>query len=138
VVALGLALLLIALLVGTDLRARAEISTNDVSLAAAVHQLDGLRAELAGAEHRLGVARARTTALTRSFDAAESSLSTTQATLGRDQAGIDTQGIDLGLLDSCMSSVEQALNQLSVGETAGGLTSLRASSSSCAAIGGAG
>ena len=46
--------------------------------------------------------------------------------------------VDLGMLDTCLSSVEQALNQLAVGQTAGGLASLRASSGSCTALDGAG
>jgi hypothetical protein len=54
--------------------------------------------------------------------------------MAKDDAGIYLQGIDLGQLDSCLSGVQQALNQLAVGQKAGGLASLRASSSSCAAL----
>jgi len=124
------------LLAATDLQARSAIRTTDVSLASADRQLSGLRTELARAEQRLAGARARRGDVTRSFDAAQSTLSTTQKTLAGDEAGIHSQGVDLGVLDSCLSGVEQALNQIAVGQTAGGLASLRASSSSCSALNG--
>jgi hypothetical protein len=120
--------------VASDLQTRAEIRTADVSVASASHRLSRLQVALTGAEQRLAVARARNASVTRSFDAAQSALSATQATLSKDQAGIHSQGVDLGMLDTCLSSVEQALNQLAVGQTAGGLASLRASSGSCTAL----
>jgi chromosome segregation ATPase len=122
------------LLVASDLQARTEMGTVEVSTASVDHQLNGLRAELARADGRLAGARSRRTAVTRSFDAAQTALSTTQATLAKDQAGIQSQGIDLGVLDSCLSAVEEALNQIAVGQTAGGLASLQASSASCSAL----
>jgi hypothetical protein len=121
-------------LVASDLQARSEIRAADVSVASAAHRLSGLPVALSGAEQRLAVARAGRASVTRSFDAVQSSLSATQAALSQDQTGIHSQGVDLGKLDICLSSVEQALNQLAVGQTAGGLASLRASSGSCAAL----
>jgi hypothetical protein len=122
------------LLLVSDLRARTEIGTAGVSLTSAGRQLAGLRTDLARAEQRLAGARARRAVVTQSFDAAQSTLSATQKSLARDEAGIHTQGVDVGELDSCLSAVEQALNQIAVGQTAGGLASLRASSSSCSAL----
>ena len=122
----------------SDLQARAQIRTADVSVASAAHTLSGLQTALTGVEQRLAAARAQRASVTRSFDAAQSSLSATQAILAQDQAGIRSQGVDLGKLDTCLSSVEQALNQLAVGQTAGGLASLRTSSGSCAALDGPG
>ncbi len=122
------------LLAVTDLHARAEIRSADVSLTSAVHQLSGVRTELARAEKRLAGVWSARQALTRSFDTAQSTLSATQATLSKDEAGTHAQGVDLGELDTCLGAVEQALNQLAVGQTAGGLASLRASSSSCSAL----
>jgi hypothetical protein len=123
-----------ALLVVTDLQGRAQIRTDDVSLTSAVHQLTVVRGALTGAEHRLALARSGRRAVTRSFDTVQSSLSATQSALAHDEAGIFSQGVDLGELDTCLATVEQALNQLAVGQTAGGLASLRASSSSCAVL----
>jgi hypothetical protein len=109
-----------------------------MSLATAGHRLSGLRAELTRAEEEDAGARARRAAVTRSFDAAQASLASTQAALSRAQQGMESEGVDLGKLDSCLSGVEEALNQIAVGQTGGGLASLRASSSSCSALSGAG
>jgi septal ring factor EnvC (AmiA/AmiB activator) len=136
-VAAALALVAGCLLVASDLHARTEIRTTDVSLASADRQLSGLRSELARVRQRLAGARARDAVVTRSFDAAQSTLSATQKTLAHDEAGIHAEGVDVGVLDSCLSGVEQALNQIAVGQTAGGLASLRASSLSCSALNGA-
>ncbi len=122
------------LLVATDLQARTAIRTADASLASADRQLSGLQAELKSAQQRLAGADARRAVVTQSFDATESTLSATEKSLARNQAGIHSEGVDLGDLDSCLSAVEQALNQIAVGQTAGGLASLRASSSSCSAL----
>ncbi len=122
------------LLVVTDVQARAGIRSNDATVASAGHRLAVLRGELAGAEARLSGVELRRTSVTRSFVAAQSALSTTQAALSATDAGIFSQGVDLGVLASCLGSVEEALNQLAVGQTAGGLASLRLSSSSCAAL----
>jgi len=129
-----LALAIGTLLVVTDLQARAQIRTDDVSLTSAVHQLTTVRRALTGAEQRLARARSGRRAVTRSFDSVQTSLSTTQSALAHDEAGNFFQGVDLGELDTCLATVEQALNQLAVGQTAGGLASLRASSSSCAVL----
>lgn len=129
-----IALAIGTLLVATDLQARAQIRTDDVSLTAAVHQLTVVRQALTGAEQRLARARSARRVENRSFDSVQTTLSATQAALAHDEAGIYFQGVDLGQLDTCLSTVEQALNQLAVGQTAGGLASLRASSSSCAVL----
>ncbi len=125
------------LLVTSDIKARAEIRTTDLSLATVAPRLNAIRAALGRDERRLAAAEARRAAVTRSFDAAQSTLSATQAGLARAQAGIRSQGVDLGVLDTCLSGVEEALNQIAVGQTSGGLASLRASSSSCSTLNGA-
>ena len=135
--AAGLVVIVLAtgtLEVTTDLQARAQIRTADISLTSAVHQLGVVRGTLTRTEQRLGRARTGRQAVTRSFDRAQSTLAAAQAALSRDEAGIHTQGVDLGELDTCLGTVEQALNQLAVGQRASGLASLRASSSSCAVL----
>ncbi len=72
-----------------------------------------------------------------SFDAAQASLASTPVGTGlQAQANVHSQGVDIGKLDDCVGAVEQALNQIAVGQTAGGLATLRASSSSCSALSG--
>jgi hypothetical protein len=121
-------------LVATDVHARARIGADDVSVTSVLRQLAMERQALTGAEQRLNLARSGTRAVTLSFDRAQSTLSATQAALAHDEAGIYFQGVDLGDIDICLAAVEQALNQLAVGQTTGGLASLRASSSSCAVL----
>lgn len=125
------------LVVGHE-RTQAERRAAGVSLAPALRQLHRAQADLAGARRRLARARDRSRAVSRPFDVAEASLSSAQAEVARDDAGISSDGVDRGRLDDCVSRVEQALNQLAVGQTAGGLSSLRASSSSCAGLGAGG
>jgi hypothetical protein len=84
----------------------------------------------------LAAARTWHAGVTSSFDAASSTLSATQSALSEAQANVHSQGVDVGKLDACVSAVEQALNQIAVGQTAGGLATLRASSLSCAALAG--
>jgi chromosome segregation ATPase len=122
------------LLVTSDLEARAQIPTAAASLQSIDRHLSGLRTELGRAQRRLAGARTRGQAVTRSFDSAQSALSATQATLSGDERGIHSQGVDLGALDTCLSDVEQALNQFAVGQTTGGLVSLRASSTACSVL----
>jgi hypothetical protein len=136
-VAVGL-LAVASLLVTNDLRGRAEIRSDSASLMSTNRQLGHLRGQLAVIERRLATVRSGRQMATRSFDAVQSTLSATQATLSRDQAGIHSEGLDLGALDTCVSDVEQALNQFAVGQTSGGVLSLRASSTACSALEGAG
>jgi septal ring factor EnvC (AmiA/AmiB activator) len=132
--AAALALATGCLLVVSDVRARTEIRTTDVSLATVDHQLNGVRSELARARRRLAAAESRAAPVTRSFDAAQSTLAATQKSLSAAVAGVHSQGVDLGALNRCLSGVEQALNQISVGQTSAGLATLRTTSSFCAAL----
>jgi len=123
-----------SLLVLSDVRARAEIRTTEVSMTSAAGRLSAIEGNLARVEERLTGARARRAAAVRSFDRAQATLSATQASLARAQAGVRSEGVDLGVLDTCVGGVEEALNQIAVGQTSGGLASLRAASSSCSAL----
>jgi len=133
----GLVIVILAvasLLVVSDRSARTEIRATDVSLASAQRQLAGLRSQLTHVERNLAGARAWRAGVTRSFERAQATLSSTESALAQAQANVYSQGVDIGKLDACVSVVEQALNQISVGQTSGGLATLRASSSSCSAL----
>jgi multidrug resistance efflux pump len=126
-----------SLLVVSDRSARTEIRTADVSLASAQRQLAGLRSQLTQVERHLAGARAWRAGITGAFDSAQATLSSTQSALSQAQANVHSQGVDIGRLDTCVGAVEQALNQIAVGQTSGGLATLRTSSSSCSALSGA-
>jgi septal ring factor EnvC (AmiA/AmiB activator) len=132
------ALVVGSLLVVTDLRARSETTRVDLTLRSADGQLAARRHQLAPVERHLAGARAARVSATRSFDSAQAALKATQSALSSTEAGIRTDGVDLSALDTCLSDVEQALNQLSVGQTTGGLDSLRTSSTACAVLNGSG
>jgi chromosome segregation ATPase len=131
-----LALSAVGIVAGSDLRARSQIRSGQAALSSLTRQMTTVRTELAAAQQRLTRAQAGHGRANRSFAATQATLSATQATLAHDEAGITADGIDVGTLDTCLSTVEQALNQLAVGQTAGGLASLRASSSPCAILDG--
>jgi hypothetical protein len=131
-----LALVATGIVAGSDLHARGELRSGQATLHSLSQQMTTVRRELATAQQRLARARAGQGRAHRNFDAAQSRLSAIQATLAHDEAGIISDGIDVGTLDTCLSTVEQALNQLAVGQTAGGLASLRASSSPCSILDG--
>jgi septal ring factor EnvC (AmiA/AmiB activator) len=138
-VATGAAVLAVALATGcllvvSDVQARTEIRTTEVSLATVDQRLSGVQSELARARRRLAAADSGAATVTGSFDAAQSTLATTRKSLSAAEAGIHSQGVDLGVLNSCLSGVEEALNQISVGQTSAGLATLRAAASSCAAL----
>jgi hypothetical protein len=122
------------LVVITDLHARHQIGAVDTSVTSVDHRVRAVQSQLTAARHRLTAVQARSETVTRAFDAAQSSLSATQATLSKDEDGLQAQGVDLGVLNTCLSGVQDALNQFAVGQTSGGLASLRASTRPCAAL----
>lgn len=128
------ALALAVAVVVIHVRSEAETAAARAALPTAAAQLRMAQGDLSTAQRRLAAAQSRHRSVTGSFDRAGAALAATQATVAKDDAGIYRNGIDLGKLDSCLSAVEQALNQLAVGQTTGGLASLRASSPSCAAL----
>ena len=122
------------LVVLDDFGARDASAAARATLSSSTARLSQLRTELARAERRLDGARRAERAVVGEFDADEAALSSAQATLVRDEAGIHRGGVDVGQLDRCLDDVEQAVNQMAVGQNAGGLASLQASSSACAVL----
>jgi len=122
------------LVVLDDFGTRDATAAAQSTLSSSTARLAELRTELAHAQQRLGGARRTDRAVVAEFDADQAALSSAQTALAHDEAGIRSGGVDLGQLDRCLDDVEQAINQMAVGQNAGGLGTLRASSSACAVL----
>jgi hypothetical protein len=123
------------LVVLDDLGTRGAAGSARASEVAATARLGELKTALSRAHRGLAAARRSDGAVVQAFDADEAALSAAQTHLAGDDAGIWTQGVDLGRLETCLSDVEQAVNQLAVGRSGGGLQSLRESTTACAVLG---
>jgi hypothetical protein len=122
------------LVVVDDLGTRAAAGAARSGELSATAQLGLLKTALGRAEGRLAAARRSEGAAVKGFDTDEAALAAAQADLAGDDAGIWTQGVDLGRLETCLSDVDQAVNQLAVGGDGGGVQSLRTSTTACAVL----
>jgi hypothetical protein len=134
VAALVVVVVATCLVVLDDLGTRAAARSARAAEVATTARLGELQTALARAQGQLAAARRSDGAVVKVFDADEAALSAAQAGLAGDDAGIWTQGVDLGRLETCLGDVEQAVNQLAVGRSGGGLQSLRASAAACAVL----
>jgi len=87
-------------------------------------QRNVLQAELTATAHELGTA--------------EASLSNTQTGLSDAEKSVASQGLDIAVLNTCLGGVEQALNEIAVGDDNGAVTSISAVSESCQTLQGQG
>jgi hypothetical protein len=58
-------------------------------------------------------------------------LAADQAQLAQAQAGVYAQGVSISDLDTCLSGVEESLNQLSLGNESGAATTLSGVAATC-------
>lgn len=114
-----------------DLRSRSDLRSSSSQLARASRDLASVRVRLAHAEKQLRSAKIENAAAGSSLSATQASLDATRKSLEGAQAGLYYQGYNLSTLDKCLSGVEQALNQLAVGQAPGALSSLNSVSASC-------
>jgi hypothetical protein len=107
-----------------------------------LHRTDGalssVRARLSQTDTLLIEARAQLAVDTPQSDQAGHSLSTEstqlaadQAQLAQAQAGVYAQGVSISDLDTCLSGVEESLNQLSLGNESGAATTLNGVAATC-------
>ena len=57
----------------------------------------------------------------------------TQAKLAADQVDVFSKGVSISQLDTCLAGVEQALNQISLGDPTGAATTLNGVAANCRA-----
>ncbi len=136
--AAGAGLLTVTVLVGWGLHARAEAAgTNRAtsSVRSQVHRtLDRLRAT-EGQRSAIAV-HLRTAGTTLSFETAL--LRAEQSDLSRDQSAISAQGVNISELETCLTGVQETLNEISLDDDTDALSSLEAVIPACNAAGPAG
>ena len=122
-------LLMVAVVVGVQ--ANRQLGRTDDSLQAVRGQLRTTTAQVAVARAQLAAADARTEAAQRTLDAESAQLASDQAQLAKAQAGVHAKGVSIGELDTCLSGVEKALNQIAVGDQSGAASTLDGVSANC-------
>jgi hypothetical protein len=122
-------MLLTAVVVGVQ--ANRQLTRTDASLAAVRGQLQRTTAQVATARSQLATAAAHSEADQRTLHTESAQLAADQAQLAQAQADVHAKGVSIGQLDLCLSGVEQALNQIAVGDQAGAVTTLHGVAANC-------
>ena len=115
----------------TDLRARTEVRRATSALTATESHLSKAQAQLLSAQAQMKATASEVQALEASIAQTQTSLATSIAATASTERGIVYGGFDISALNTCLSGVTQALDQVAVGQTAGALSSLGAASTSC-------
>ncbi len=134
IVLVAAALVIGLALLGTDLVGQDGLSRSDGQVAVTTARLHQVQRQVARSQADLDAASSDRR---RVADA----LAGTRATLGSVQRSLTVAerdrfilGVNAGTLNNCLSGVEQALNRLSVGDSAGAVATLTSVSSSCHAV----
>jgi hypothetical protein len=160
IIAVGLAaLVLLSAGLISDLHVRSELHKSDTSISALRGRLVTTMRKLSAAEGvlsrtsgeretlevalkltawELGNAEARLASTESSLASAQAGLASSQAGLANADANLALQGASITALNTCLGGVERALNQISVTDQQGAVSSLSAVSESCQAIQGQG
>jgi beta-xylosidase len=131
--------------INSDLHTRSELRQARSALKATRSQVRLTLRTLTRVEATLLRTAAQRTDLQGELAATSQDLASAQANLSSTQAGLSdadktvaTQGVDITVLNTCLSGVEHALNQIAVGDDGGAVTSISAVSTSCQALQGQG
>jgi hypothetical protein len=126
-------LVLLAGAVGAGIASLSTLHSTEASLASvrsglqrATTNLDGTRSELSTV-----TAQSRSAAVALAAESAQ--LETEQHQLASAEADVSAKGVNISDLDSCVSSVEQALNQIALGDRAGASATITGASATCLA-----
>ncbi len=103
-------------------------TTSVVAEQARLHQTLG---SLAEARSSLAAVSSQSSVAAASLAADERQLASVQSQLAKAQANEVSQGINIADLDQCLAGVEQALNQVSLGNPAGAATTLHGVATEC-------
>jgi hypothetical protein len=122
-------MMLLTAVVGVQ--ANRQLTRTDASLAAVRGQLQRTTAQVATARSQLATAAAHSEADQRTLHTESAQLAADQAQLAQAQADVHAKGVSIGQLDLCLSGVEQALNQIAVGDQAGAVTTLHGVAANC-------
>lgn len=123
----------IAGLTFADVRGRMEVGHIDAAQAVATMRLDRLHGDLGTGRVRIGTESGKLEFIEGTIAQRQSTIAVTNNQTAQHNAGIFLDDISFSALDGCLSGVTQALDQISVGETTGGLASLQAVGPVCQA-----
>jgi hypothetical protein len=129
IVAVGLALLTAATVVAVN--SRAHLDRTRSSLDATRAELHHTLAQVAGARNVLAAADAHSEAAAHTLAGLSAQLSTDQAHLAQAQINQYSKGVSISELDTCLAGVEQALNQIALGNQSGAATTLDGVAANC-------
>jgi len=117
----------------TDVRGRAEVRSTARALASTRNRLEQEQAHLHRTQAQMRTSLSQAQALETSISETQTSLAASNAAISSVDRGLVFDGFDISALNSCLSGVTQALDQVAVGQTSGALSSLGAVSTSCSA-----
>lgn len=112
-------------------QARASLGVERVRLASTLHELATVQSKLATTSTQRGTLQVALELATWQLSGAKTNLATATTNLSAQQSAITA-------LDTCLGGVERALNQISVGNQSGAVTSLSAVAASCQSVQGGG
>lgn len=133
VLAYALVAVVLAVAVSVALGARARLHRADTQLTATRARLARTVTRSHRAEVALGSVTAQSTAAARALATETSQLASVEAQLAATEANVFADGVSIDDLDTCLSGVEQALNEISVDDQHGAASTLDGVAASCRA-----
>ncbi len=117
----------ISVLLVTDVRGRAEVRSTTGALASTHSRLEQEQAHLHSTQAQMRTALSQAWALEASISETQTSLAASNAAISAVDRGLVFDGFDISALNTCLSGVTQALDQVAVGQTSGALVVPRGS-----------
>jgi hypothetical protein len=111
--------------------AHAQQHRTDAALASVRARLSQMDTLLIEARAQLAVDTAQSNQAGHTLSTESAQLAADQAQLAQAQAGVYAQGVSISDLDTCLSGVEESLNQLSLGNESGAATTLSGVAATC-------
>jgi hypothetical protein len=115
----------------TDLRARSEVRRTTFASASTQARLEQRQTRLRVTQAQTRVSASDVQTLGAAISQTQTSLSTSNAAISSTERGLYFGGFDVAALNTCLSGVTQALDQVAVGQTTGALSSLGSVATSC-------
>ncbi len=119
VLAYGAGSLLLVAAVVVSVLSHNTLQRTDTSIAEMHAQLQRTAVQIAHARTRLAQARQEAGTAAASLASASDELGKAQAALASMQSNINVDGVNIANLDACLSGVNQALNEVSLGDQSG-------------------
>jgi len=133
VLAYGLIAVVLAVAVSVAFGARDRLHGTDTQLVATRARLAGTVSRAHRAEVALGAVTAQSAAAAHTLATETSQLASVQAQLAATEANVSADGVSINNLDTCLSGVEQALNEISIDDQHGAASTLDGVAVSCRA-----